>query len=119
MWHDFVSQLLMNLAVVTLHTSAQTIENTREKDESMVDPADEEVAAAAAQDEFAPHFALEQRPLFLITTCYKPTKASYDFINDLLKVCSLLNNCSYFYCTLLLSLCLFLPHFVAISQAKK
>lgn len=65
---------------------ARTIENTREKDETMVDPTDAEVAEDAAQDEFADHFARQRTPMVLLTTCFKPTKASHDFMADLLKL---------------------------------
>ena len=65
----------------------QTIENTRERDETVVQPDDEEVAADEEQDEFAAHFARQRPPHVLLTTCYKPTGRMYKFLKEMLTVC--------------------------------
>mmetsp|Transcript_6379 Transcript_6379/g.17852 ORF Transcript_6379/g.17852 Transcript_6379/m.17852 type:complete len:365 (-) Transcript_6379:419-1513(-) len=62
----------------------RTLENTREKDETMVQPDDEEVAADEATDEFAAHFNCERPPNVLLTTCYKPSKVMFKFLSELL-----------------------------------
>lgn len=64
----------------------KTIENTREKDETMVQPDDAEVAADEDQDEFAEHFKRVRPPNVLITTSYKVTGVAYRFISELLEV---------------------------------
>ncbi|KAL6752134.1 anticodon-binding protein [Haematococcus lacustris] len=64
----------------------KTIENTREKDETLVTGDDEEVQADEEQDEFAEHFARSRPPKVLITTCYKPTKVMYTFISEMLEL---------------------------------
>ena len=62
----------------------KTLESTREKDDTVVDAADEEVKEDEAQDEFSKYFNGEEKPKVLITTCLKPTKEMYCFIKDLL-----------------------------------
>mmetsp|Transcript_40542 Transcript_40542/g.104867 ORF Transcript_40542/g.104867 Transcript_40542/m.104867 type:complete len:371 (-) Transcript_40542:28-1140(-) len=62
----------------------RTLENTREKDETMVQPEDDEVAADEAQDEFAAHFNCDRPPKVLLTTCYKPSKVMFKFLSELL-----------------------------------
>ncbi|KAL6769097.1 hypothetical protein ACKKBG_A17470 [Auxenochlorella protothecoides x Auxenochlorella symbiontica] len=64
----------------------KTIENTRELDETIVAPDDEEVAAEETQDEFADHFKRVRPPHVLITTCFKPSGIMYKFIAELLEV---------------------------------
>lgn len=64
----------------------RTLDNTREVDETMVNPEDEEVQNDEAMDEFSGFFSGETVPKVLITTCYKPTKMMYDFVRDLLHV---------------------------------
>ncbi|PSC71393.1 Ribosome production factor 1 isoform A [Micractinium conductrix] len=64
----------------------KTIENTREKDETTVQPEDAEVAADEDQDEFAEHFKRIRPPNVLITTSYKVTGTMYRFISELLEV---------------------------------
>lgn len=64
--------------------SPQTLENTREKDVTMVAAGDEEVAADEADDEFAAHFDRHREPKVLLTTCYKPSKLMFQFLSELL-----------------------------------
>mmetsp|Transcript_30171 Transcript_30171/g.55130 ORF Transcript_30171/g.55130 Transcript_30171/m.55130 type:complete len:365 (-) Transcript_30171:263-1357(-) len=64
----------------------KTIENTREKDETMVTADDDEIEAEQAQDEFAEHFSSNKPPKVLITTCYKPSKIMYTFISEMLEL---------------------------------
>ncbi|GAX73016.1 hypothetical protein CEUSTIGMA_g468.t1 [Chlamydomonas eustigma] len=64
----------------------KTIENTREKDETMVADDDDEVLADEEEDEFAAHFQNERPPNVLITTCYKPSKVMYTFLSEMLEV---------------------------------
>ena len=103
-------------SMLTAPCLLQTIENTREKDETMVQPDDAEVAAGAPaasarlraprfrqpdtdatllalpccadedQDEFAEHFQRVRPPNVLITTSYKVTSVMYRFISELLEV---------------------------------
>ena len=47
----------------------KTLENTREKDETMVHPDDQEVLMDAETDEMAGYFKLKQAPKVLLTTC--------------------------------------------------
>lgn len=63
-----------------------TLENTREADDTMVAPDDDEVMADENDDEFAAHFANARPPKVLITTCYKPTKAMYTFLSEMLEL---------------------------------
>ncbi|GFR41601.1 hypothetical protein Agub_g2325 [Astrephomene gubernaculifera] len=63
-----------------------TLENTREADETMVDPEDEEVAAEENDDEFAAHFANARPPKVLLTTSYRPSKIMYTFMSELLEM---------------------------------
>jgi hypothetical protein len=64
----------------------QTIENTREKDETTVGADDEEVEADEAGDEFADHFGRLRPPNVLLTTCYKPSAVMFKFLADMLEV---------------------------------
>jgi len=64
----------------------RTLENTREVDETIVRPDDEEVKAADAIDEWAKYFSGSVHPKICITTCYRATKVMYDFIRDLLLI---------------------------------
>ncbi|GIL60265.1 hypothetical protein Vafri_14895 [Volvox africanus] len=63
-----------------------TLENTREADDTMVDPTDEEVMADENDDEFAAHFANARPPKVLITTSYKPSKIMYTFLSEMLEL---------------------------------
>lgn len=64
----------------------KTLENTREKDETMVQPGDEEVEAEEHQDEFAAHFRRDRPPKVLITTCYQASKIMYQFISEMMEL---------------------------------
>ncbi|CAL5229421.1 g12743 [Coccomyxa viridis] len=64
----------------------RTIENTREKDVTMIAPDDTEVDADDAQDEFADYFSRQSSPNVLLTTCYKPSKLMFHFLADMLEV---------------------------------
>ncbi|XXQ30021.1 Brix domain-containing protein [Plasmodiophora brassicae] len=63
----------------------KTQESTRERDETMVDPADKEVIADQEMDEFALYFNASVKPKIAITTCRKPSGRMFDFISDLLR----------------------------------
>lgn len=63
----------------------KTLDNTREVEETMVKPDDEEVMADEAEDEFAPYFRDELRPKILITTRPKPSAKLFIFIRDLMR----------------------------------
>ncbi|GLC42365.1 Ribosome production factor 1 [Pleodorina starrii] len=63
-----------------------TLENTREADDTMVDPNDEEVMADENDDEFAAHFSNARPPKVLITTSYKPSKIMYTFLSEMLEL---------------------------------
>jgi len=64
----------------------QTIDSTREVDETLITQNDEEIENDEAQDEFANYFTGSVEPKIIITSCYRPTKRSYQFIRDLLHV---------------------------------
>jgi hypothetical protein len=65
----------------------RTIENTREKDPTIIRADDEDVAMEEEQDEFAAHFRNDRPPNVLLTTSYKSSLASYKFCADLLVCC--------------------------------
>jgi len=64
----------------------KTQDNTREFDETVVQPDDDEVKGDEAIDEFSKYFNGETKPKIIITTNYKPTKIMYEFIKELLMV---------------------------------
>ncbi|KAK1326408.1 hypothetical protein QJS10_CPA01g02525 [Acorus calamus] len=64
----------------------KTIENTRESDETVCKPDDEELFAANDSDEFAPILKQECTPKILITTCRFHSTRGPAFISDLLSV---------------------------------
>jgi len=64
----------------------RTLDNTREADETVVKPEDEEVKADEQHDEFANYFSGDRIPKICITTSYRATKLCFDFIKDLLIV---------------------------------
>eukprot|EP00245_Coleochaete_scutata_P016812 TRINITY_DN8004_c0_g3_i1.p1 TRINITY_DN8004_c0_g3~~TRINITY_DN8004_c0_g3_i1.p1 ORF type:complete len:353 (-),score=73.26 TRINITY_DN8004_c0_g3_i1:59-1117(-) len=64
----------------------RTIESARAKDETIIQPDDDELHAGNAHDEFWQHFARETTPKVLITTCQNPSKVMYRFISDLMTV---------------------------------
>ncbi|CAI5987572.1 unnamed protein product, partial [Closterium sp. NIES-64] len=65
---------------------ARTIDSTREVDETIAQPDDDELHADEAQDEFAPHFNRERPPKVLITTCQRIHPTMKQFIKELLVV---------------------------------
>ncbi|CAI5516263.1 unnamed protein product [Closterium sp. Naga37s-1] len=66
--------------------AARTIDSTREVDETIAQPDDDELHADEAQDEFAPHFNRERPPKVLITTCQRIHQAMKQLIKELLVV---------------------------------
>jgi len=64
----------------------RTLDNTREADETVVTPDDEEVKADEGMDEFASYFTNKRIPKICITTSYRASKLSYNFIRELLYV---------------------------------
>ena len=64
----------------------RTLDKTREADDTVVQEADAEVQADEAMDEFSAYFKGEQEPKLIITTSYRPSKRTFDFIRDLLHV---------------------------------
>eukprot|EP00271_Cylindrocystis_brebissonii_P008463 TRINITY_DN22799_c0_g1_i1.p1 TRINITY_DN22799_c0_g1~~TRINITY_DN22799_c0_g1_i1.p1 ORF type:complete len:334 (+),score=58.43 TRINITY_DN22799_c0_g1_i1:254-1255(+) len=64
----------------------RTIENTREVDETLARPDDEELHADDAEDELSAHFRGEHSPKVLITTSHNPSKVLYRFISELLTI---------------------------------
>mmetsp|Transcript_25 Transcript_25/g.62 ORF Transcript_25/g.62 Transcript_25/m.62 type:complete len:308 (-) Transcript_25:97-1020(-) len=65
---------------------AKTQDNTREKDETVVDPEDEEVQGDEAVDEFSDIIDGKVKPRVIVTSSYKPSKIMYDFIIEFLRV---------------------------------
>ncbi|CAI5536318.1 unnamed protein product [Closterium sp. Naga37s-1] len=65
---------------------ARTIDSTREVDETIAQPDDDELHADEAQDEFAPHFNRERPPKVLITTCQRIHQSMKQLIKELLVV---------------------------------
>jgi ribosome production factor 1 len=70
----------------------RTLESTREVDETVVQPGDEEVAAEDSFDEFAAHFAGAEPPRTVVTTSQYPSKKLLTFME---KVVNLLPNTEY------------------------
>ncbi|KAK1365539.1 Ribosome production factor 1 [Heracleum sosnowskyi] len=64
----------------------RTIENTREADETICKPDDEELFAANDADEFSSVLKQEHVPKILITTCRFNSTRGPEFISDLLSV---------------------------------
>ena len=64
----------------------RTIENTREADETLVHPDDEELQADEGLDEFNPHFMRSCTPKLLITTSQECSVNTRKFIKELLTV---------------------------------
>ncbi|CAM6026775.1 hypothetical protein CY35_05G111600 [Sphagnum magellanicum] len=64
----------------------RTIENTREIDETLAQPDDEELHADNAADEFNAHFMREHVPKLLITTSQACCNNTRNFIKELLTV---------------------------------
>jgi len=64
----------------------RTLENTREFDETMVSPDDEEVLQDELHDEFAEHFSGKSEPKVIITTTRKPSLRMKKFAASLTAV---------------------------------
>jgi ribosome production factor 1 len=64
----------------------RTLESTREPDETMVDPADEEVQRDIAADEFAAYFSGASEPRVAITTSVGASKAVLAFAGLLARI---------------------------------
>eukprot|EP00002_Diphylleia_rotans_P030841 TRINITY_DN637_c0_g3_i1.p1 TRINITY_DN637_c0_g3~~TRINITY_DN637_c0_g3_i1.p1 ORF type:complete len:466 (+),score=134.96 TRINITY_DN637_c0_g3_i1:68-1465(+) len=64
----------------------KTLDNTREKDETIVDPTDEEVFADEAGDEFKSYFDDKVLPRIMITSSKKGNKISHRFCSMLAKL---------------------------------
>ena len=64
----------------------KTLDNTREVEETIVKPDDEEVQADEAGDEFAQFFSNEATPKIMITTRPRPSGELLAFISDLLEM---------------------------------
>lgn len=60
----------------------RTLENTREPDETMVDPNDEEVKEDEAADEFASYFRGDREPKILVTTSDNPHTKTIKFCRE-------------------------------------
>lgn len=65
---------------------SRTIENTREEDETIAQPDDEELHAEDAADEFSAHFNHEITPQLLITSSRWCSTTTIKFIAELLRV---------------------------------
>ncbi|KAJ3416937.1 Ribosome production factor 1 [Chytridiales sp. JEL 0842] len=62
-----------------------TLENTREVDETIVDPEDEEVLKSEDIDEFSPYFN-GLPPKILVTTSRRATANTYEFANEFVSI---------------------------------
>jgi ribosome production factor 1 len=63
----------------------KTLETLREADETIVAAEDDVVADDEQTDEFAAYFQGKTKPKILLTTSYKNTKPTHDFIKELLE----------------------------------
>ena len=70
----------------------RTLETARDKDDTVVQPGDEEVAAEDSFDEFAEHFAGNSTPAIVVTTSQYPSKKLLGFMEE---VVGLLPNTEY------------------------
>lgn len=64
----------------------RTLENTREVDETVVQPDDEEVLRDEQEDEFQAYFAGEKTPKIFITTRPRPSRELFHFVGDLMQM---------------------------------
>jgi ribosome production factor 1 len=71
--------------VATAKQTPKTLENTREKEHTMVRTEDEEVMGDEASDEFADYFSDTIRPKILVTTRPRPSAQLFHFIGDLMR----------------------------------
>ena len=62
----------------------RTIDNSREVDETLVQPDDEEVIGDERDDEFAKYFSNEVKPKIMLTTRPKCSRRLFAFIGDLM-----------------------------------
>mmetsp|Transcript_15653 Transcript_15653/g.24350 ORF Transcript_15653/g.24350 Transcript_15653/m.24350 type:complete len:336 (-) Transcript_15653:99-1106(-) len=67
-------------------TVQKTLDNTREYEETMVRPDDDEVMADEAEDEFAQYFSDTVRPKLCITTRPRPSAELFQFIQNLITL---------------------------------
>lgn len=70
----------------------RTLDNTRDADDTVVQPGDEEIAAEDSFDEFSKHFAGEETPSIVVTTSQYPSKKLLSFMEE---VIGLLPNAEY------------------------
>ena len=71
----------------------RTLDNTREADETIVTPEDEEVLADETTDEFSDYFLRGKIPNIMVTTRPKPSTKLYDFVKELM---TMIPNVSYY-----------------------
>lgn len=64
----------------------RTLDNTREVDETVVQPDDEEVARDEAEDEFQAYFTNTRTAKILVTTRPRPSKELFHFVGDLMQL---------------------------------
>mmetsp|Transcript_22679 Transcript_22679/g.38004 ORF Transcript_22679/g.38004 Transcript_22679/m.38004 type:complete len:304 (+) Transcript_22679:83-994(+) len=64
----------------------KTIDNSREVDETMIQPDDEEIAGDEKDDEFAKYFSNDETPKIMITTRPNCSRKLYPFIGDLMQM---------------------------------
>lgn len=64
----------------------RTIDNSRELDETLVRPDDEEIAGDEKDDEFSKYFTNETKPKIMITTRPKCSRKLFPFIGDLMQM---------------------------------
>lgn len=67
-------------------TKQKTLDNTREHEETTVQPDDDEVMADEAEDEFAQYFSDTVRPKICITTRPRPSAELFQFIQNLITL---------------------------------
>lgn len=65
---------------------ARTIENTRVKDETVVESEDVEVIGDEKDDEFAKYFSNEAKPKIMISTRPKCSRKLFPLIGDLMQM---------------------------------
>lgn len=64
----------------------RTLDNTRETEESMVRPGDDEVIGEDSFDEFASHFAGEAAPRIVVTTSRYPSRQLLSFLEEVVAL---------------------------------
>jgi len=64
----------------------KTLDNTREKDESMVEAGDVEVEEEENKDEFAEYFKNEKKPKIMLTTRPRPSRHLFPFMSDIMTM---------------------------------